>query len=296
MSWCLPLGGVHAIHDPYNLSPDHADCMQASLLHFKAQDPWVARILQGCKSQWWIKNCIRVPLLQEVAQLIRAKKSKKSHEPRFADAILPLQVRGKVLWFHNSQKCVTLALREDKVGKSTDVDQGEVQGEGEGKDHAIEDLRWFLTQLDNDILSMQPAEPDTIPVKAKAPVGRAAGSAPPDLKDMVASCLKLLRSDPACKTAAFHTSKSSFSVVREEGKARKSFRVLGLKRKREAAATSDSKDLQDAFDRSVQRARTWMAGPAHGAAEGSDEDEEDQSEHAPDSQRAEDPAGAGGSD
>ena len=59
-----------------------------------------------------------------------------------------------------------------------------------------------------------------------------------------------------------------------------------------------------------------MAGPAHGAAEDSDEEdqsehvpdsqraedpagaegEEDQSEHAPDSQRAEDPAGAGGSD
>ena len=240
------------------------------------------------------------PLLQEVAQLIRAKKGKNG--PKFADAILPLQVRGKVLWFHNSQKCVTLALREDKAeAKSTDVDQGEVQGEGEGEDHAIEDLRWFLTQLDNDILAMQPeepAEPATIPVqaKAKAPVGRAAGSAPPDLKDMVASCLKLLRSDPACKTAAFHTSKSSFSVVREEGKARKSFRVLGLKRKREAAETSDSKDLQEAFDRSVQRARTWMAGPAHGAAEDSDEDEEDQSEHAPDSQRAEDPAGAGGSD
>ena len=271
--------------------------MRVSLLHFKAQDPWVARILQGCKSQWWVKNCIRVPLLQEVAQLIRAKKGKPG--AKFADAILPLQVRGKVLWFHNSQKCVTLALREDKVGKSTDVDQGEVQGEGEGKDHAIEDLRWFLTQLDNDILSMQPAEPATIPVKAKAkaPVGRAAGSAPPDLKDMVASCLELLRSDPACKTAAFHTSKSSFSVVRKEGKARKSFRVLGCKRKREAAATSDSKDLQDAFDRSVQRARTWMAGPAHGAAEDpEDSDEEDQSEHVPDSQRAEDPAGAGGSD
>ena len=90
-----------------------------------------------------------------------AKKSKKHHEPRFADAILPLQVRGKVLWFQNSQKCVTLALREDKAeAKSTDVDQGEVQGEGEGEDHAIEDLRWFLTQLDNDIVSMQPAEPD----------------------------------------------------------------------------------------------------------------------------------------
>ena len=239
---------------------------------------------------------MRVPLLQEVVQLIRAKKSKKAWHPKFADAILPLQVRGKVLWFHNSQKCVTLALREDKVGKSTDVDQGEVQGEGEGEDHAIEDLRWFLTQLDNDIVSMQPAEPDTIPAKAKAKalVGRAGGAAPPELEDMVEPCLELLRSDPACKTAAFHTSKSSFSVVREEGKARKSFRVLGFQRKRKAAETSDTKDLQDAFDRSVQRARTWMAGPAHGAAE--DSDEEDQSEEVPDDQRAEDPAGAGGSD
>ena len=78
------------------------------------------------------------------------------------------------------------------------------------------------------------------------------------------------------------------------GKARKNFRVLGFKKKRTAAETSDSKDLQDAFDRSVQRARTWMAGPDDGAAE--DSDEEDQSEEVPDDQRAEDPAGAGGSD
>ena len=31
--------GVHAIHDPYNLSPDHEDCMHVSLVHFQAQDP-----------------------------------------------------------------------------------------------------------------------------------------------------------------------------------------------------------------------------------------------------------------
>ena len=89
--------GVHATLDPYDLSPSLSDCLHVSLVHFKAQDPWVARTLQDCTRKWWVKNCLRVPLLQEVAQLIRAKKSKKLGEPRFADAILPLQVRGKVL-------------------------------------------------------------------------------------------------------------------------------------------------------------------------------------------------------
>ena len=91
--------GVHATLDPYDLSPSISDCLHVSLVHFKAQDPWMVRTLQNCTTKWWIKNCMRVPLLQEVAELIRAKKSKKGGAPRFADAILPLQVRGKVLWF-----------------------------------------------------------------------------------------------------------------------------------------------------------------------------------------------------
>ena len=77
MSWCLPFGGVHGCLDPYDLSPNLLDCMSVGLVHFKAQDPWVTRILQDCPKAWWIKNCVRIPLLQEVTQLIRDKKSKK---------------------------------------------------------------------------------------------------------------------------------------------------------------------------------------------------------------------------
>ena len=91
--------------------------------------------------------------------------------------------------------------------------------------------------------------------------------------------LGLLRSDPACKTAAFHSSKSQFSVVRMQDKARKNFRVLGLKRKREAAASSDSRDLQDAFDQRLQEAMAWMAGPADGPAEDHDEEGESDQGH-----------------
>ena len=51
---------------------------------------------------------------------------------------------------------------------------------------------------------------------------------------------------------------------------------MHLRRKREAAASSDSRDLQEAFDSIVQQARVWMASdavPADGPAEDCDEED-----------------------
>ena len=176
-----------------------------------------------------------------------------------------------------------LALREDKAAF-----KGPEEGEGEDEEEvqeeqAIADLRWFLSELSKDMKSMQP-EPvaDKLVPRtkasacAKAPSGKAAGPAPPDLEDLVASTVELLRSDPGCKTAAYHPSKTQFYVVRKEDNTSKKFRVLRLKRKREAAAHSDSRDLQDAFDSIVQQAKVWMASdavPADGPAEDCDEED-----------------------
>ena len=190
-----------------------------------------------------------VPLLQDVTQLIRDKKSKKMGNKQ-AESILPLKVRGKVLWFLKSHKCVSLALREGKA-KNQDVDQEEVQGEREGEGQAITDLRWFLSELSKDVLSMQqePAGgPPTTSAKAPRRGRPATGPAAPDLQDFVKTTLELLRKDPGCKTVGYHPSKLQFSVVRKEDSARKNIRLLCLKRKREAAASSDSRDLQGAFD------------------------------------------------
>ena len=89
---------------------------------------------------------------------------------------------------------------------------------------------------------------------------------------MVESCLELLRSEDGCKTAAYHPSKSQFSVVRKQDNKRKTFRVLRLKRKRNDAATSDSRDLQEAFECSAQQAKVWMAGDAATAPDGDPEE------------------------
>ena len=38
--------GVHGIQDPYSLSELDLDGMSVDLVHFRAHDPWVIKILQ----------------------------------------------------------------------------------------------------------------------------------------------------------------------------------------------------------------------------------------------------------
>ena len=86
--------GVHATLDPYDLFPSISDCLHVSLVHFKAQDPWMVRTLQDCTRAWWVKNCVNIPLLQEVTQLVRAKKAKRWGD-KLATSILPPECSRK---------------------------------------------------------------------------------------------------------------------------------------------------------------------------------------------------------
>ena len=139
----------------------------------------MTKVLQLPSYAWWRTHRVHIPLLLGVLELMRAKKSKKWGDKR-ADCILPLKVRGKVLWLLNSHKYVSLALREDKTkAEGQEVVQGEAQGEGE--DLAITDLRWFLSELSKDIQSMlqeqEPVAEQLVPhtgpcTGAKAPNGR----------------------------------------------------------------------------------------------------------------------------
>ena len=75
---------------------------------------WLHKILHLPSGTWWKENSCRILLLLEVLELIRAKKSQRQKELKHHTAILPLEVRGKVLWFQNTIRCVTLVLLEDK--------------------------------------------------------------------------------------------------------------------------------------------------------------------------------------
>ena len=185
-------------------------------------------------------------------------------------SIMPLQIRERVLWFLNSQRNVTLALRDPKA-EGQDVVQEEDQGEGE--DLAINDLRWFLSELSKDIHKILQGHEDQeegqlVPrtrARTGASTGRGAGPVPEDMEGIVDESLMLLRSDPGCKSAGYHPSKNQFSVVRTQDKKRKNFLAKQLKRKREAAASSDCKGMEEAFQKTVWEARAWMAceaGPA----------------------------------
>ena len=261
--------GVHAIVDPHNMFPElDVDGMVVDLVHLKAAewtlkvrgDSWVQKVLNKSLQlpcyTWWKTHCARMPLLLEVQQLIRDSQKGRKMGDKKVDHILPLEVRGKVLWFLNCSRSVSLALRKNKP-EAQEVVQGEAQGEDE--DHAITDLQWFLSELGKDAQSMLQGDvAEQIVPHIPAPSGREAGPVAKDLTCMVAESLKTLRADPGCKSAGYHPSKNQFSVVRKNDKARKQFRVMQLKRKLGVAAGSDSLDLEDEFAKAVQLARTWM--------------------------------------
>jgi tripartite-type tricarboxylate transporter receptor subunit TctC len=63
------------------------------------------------------KELANVPLMQEILALIKNKKAKQGNNalmPRNHKNLLPLQVRGKILWFENNSHCVILALQQGR--------------------------------------------------------------------------------------------------------------------------------------------------------------------------------------
>ena len=102
---------------------------------------------------------------------------------------------------------------------------------------------------------------------------------------MVAESLKLLRSDPGCKSAGYHPARNAFSVVRNKDNARKESRVLHLKRKRDATADREGEDLvKKEFEKAVHSVKQFLAAEALEAPALADAGSEDSHEEAqPDS-------------
>ena len=129
--------GAHDIVDPYKLSELGEDVMSVALVHFKASE-WSAQVpVQPMGDQGpagailcMVENvctslCYWRPPSSFVTRRARGCGDKR------AESILPLKVQGKVLWFLNSHKCVSLALREDKAkaeAEGQEVVQEDVQG------------------------------------------------------------------------------------------------------------------------------------------------------------------------
>ena len=97
--------------DPYYLNgPDFDEELQASLVHFKctSEMTWLEKALEK-PARWWVCNAQKIPLLEEIKTLIKAKKPKKGL-PRNHKCLLALKVRGKIFYVVNNPHFVTLAL------------------------------------------------------------------------------------------------------------------------------------------------------------------------------------------
>ena len=232
--------------DPYNLSIETEDFLTVSLVSFKAGDAmaWLTKALKMPGGRWWRYHQNRFPLLLEITQLIRDKKVTKGcagRMPRNHKSLLPLQVRGKVLWFQNDSRFVTLAIRD---------------GKGEDEADAFAYVHWFLQELSKDFES--PAFKEA-PVEEPAEHKGVRAPVPEDLQDIVTETLKTLTEHHPCLSARYFHSRLSIRVQRRNDKVSQDFRVKGLKRKRDEAAEQDSQDLiKRQFDLAVQSAISFL--------------------------------------
>ena len=255
--WVVPgPSKVLATMDPFGLAESDKECMRATLVKFPASGPtslrtWLHKILHLPTSTWWSQNCSRIPLLLEVLDLIDSKKPKgNTHALRHPEAIMPMEVRGKVLWFMKNSRCVTLALLE---GHEKEPEE----------EPAITDLQWFLKELrkDTELLLRAPVEAER-PVGQELvppPRGRPKTSTPRDCEEIVDECLLRLRSHPQCRNAGYFDSRHCLWVARKGHKGRREFRVHELKRKRAASADHDhAGPVHDAFDKAMSLALSFL--------------------------------------
>lgn len=229
-----------SVLDPYNLSNETDDNLSVSLVNFKASGnmTWLQKGLE-LSSRWWVLNHHRIPVLQEILNLIRNQKPKKGaavRMPKNHKNLLPLQVRGKVLWFQNDSRCVILAVKKGQ--------------------EALDDFQWFLQELSKDIEDLEevPEEP-VVGVghkEIRAPI-------PEDIQDVVNESLQTIRDHPQCLSTVFLQSRSSIRVQRKNDKATKDLRVKDLKRKRAESAEQDNQDIvKRQFDLVVQSAISFL--------------------------------------
>jgi len=107
-----------AFVDPYCLAEKPDEVLPVSLVRFSATGDlnWLHQGLVLPRG-WWLQNHFRVHLIQEILELIQDKKPTRGSQvllPRNHKKLLPLPVRGRILWFENNSRCVILALKQGR--------------------------------------------------------------------------------------------------------------------------------------------------------------------------------------
>ena len=209
--------------DPFNVDPpdrpDPDDKLSVSLVALKVTvyNQWLVKALE-LPNDGWRRYATKVGLLKEIQQKIRVKKvlpGRANRLPKNSKYLLPLEVRGKVLWFQNTSMCVVLAVRDEALG----------------------DLQWFLEELHKELQTKISGEADAGPDDPQPTAD--------DLQVPVSECLKTIKEHAGCYSATWLPSKLSFRVKRKGDNAMKDFRIQRLKKKKVEAEKRDCKQVLD---------------------------------------------------
>ena len=223
--------------DPYQLAEDDPEAdLPVTLVSFQAtmKAHWLQGPL-GLPDKWWIQHHAEVPLLNEILQLIKDKKPQQGSQllmPRHHKCLLPLQIRGKTLWFENNSRHVKLALRQDC--------QEQV-------------LLWFLQELQTDMLALDiegavPEQPHDQDLDSQQDLQPESPHEPDLIQDLIDKVLKKMLEHEQCASVNFQKSRQSFRITRKD-KVFKRFRVSKLKKKLAQALNKNTKEsLQQVFD------------------------------------------------
>ena len=237
-----------SVVDPYELHEGEADNLEVALVEFMASgdNGWLQKSLD-LNHKWFKENHWRIPLLQEVLDLIRQQKNKHNsgsaaRAPRNRDCLIPVQVRGKTLLFKNDTRFVCFA---DKLWDPVE---------------SLKDFNWFLDQLRSDIGDLQEIDSDEKAEAKKAlrPSAPAdlAGPADIDLDGLISETREILQAHDNCLSANYYPSRTCFQVKRRCDRSKESFRVNGPGQEKERVG-------RHAGRRSGQKAIRSCAGTRH---------------------------------
>ena len=208
--------------DPYEVEPNAPDPehqVPARMVSFKASGNfhWLEQALDLDK-QWFKRNCVQIEFLQNILQMIRAKKPTKGASarlPRQQDCLVALKVHAwsaeqapgeKIFWFRNDPRFVSVVVKPGVAG--------------------LEDFQWFLQELAASIKCLQDSEEEYKMYGKKA----RQNPLPEALQAMVDGAVAAFMEHPRCASATYFPSRNEMIISRKDEVPAAKIRIKHLKR------------------------------------------------------------------
>ena len=250
--------------DPYNLVSEPEEHLPVKLVAFRKilgnDMRWLADEMRLPRTRITATRFKNMPLFWEVRDLIRNKK-KRNRLPARHKSLVPLEIRGRVLWFMNDSTHVTLALRDGPSAKENL--------------RANEDLQYFVRELHQDLIKYMIGNGEHgITVLPGRPERSAV---PEDLRIPVQEAIETLITYVKCRKAKYLVSRNTIVVHRDPDGAKGKFNVKGMHRERNKALVTGGEvgDVARTFKLATLQAIAFLDGP-HAAEPSDDESQGDQ--------------------